>query len=1185
MAAQRSQSIGAFGPVRFPIFAPSGREWELTTANEPLETPLLAQVHGFHAAARPPVLFLEAYRCAVAAGKLVMLLDIDDGRQRFIQGHSDAVTCLAYSREQACGASGQVRRVGAKCAEVILWCPTTQKVLATYVYHQADVEVVGFAQRGEALITISADRDHTMALWPAAREGFFQHRRRETVPLVVSSAYKSGDVYGMLPAPEKPGAPPQFVTFGAVHVKFWHTDRLSPALSGRRGAFGTEGAPRAVVTAAWVGSCRLVAGGSDGEVFFFEGTRAIRCVKPHPHSVALLLPLTDSLLVVSSRGLCSLIHAEAPKSTMDLASLPGAPDPRMQSLIVGGAAWQQKAVLLASKSHLMYLDLGAGGPPNAPQPLQSCRVLLAQPSSAITALCPHPTEPVVITGSLDGGVRSYRSNPRGVLMPDRSFRAPAGVTCMAISGGARGASAWLALGCSDGTLVVLSEESHHYVCHRCLSPTKSELTCAAFSTSDLLHGTPLWLAVGSADGTIHTLRFKEPVYRSSTHTGAETVEKVATLRGHSASVFQVSFADTLPCAFLLSVDVSGQALVFDVAMARRLPSMALVRDVPFSPWTSPIGWQVAGCWKPQRASETARLPPRYFCEVASRSMIAASDAGEPAVELYPFPCPTQPHFKPARLEGLVEPVTALQHCPYGNWLAASSDTLLFVWAWAPRAGGAGVGGVASGGDQLPLPSTPPRRAASGLPGQGRPMATYESPDGRKHAMPSEYASLLTPQRRTPSRSRLGPPFVEKAAVAADKVRFDLGVPDFGDAKKSGAPAFRPPSRASAEEAFDERGSDRSGNRYAEHGDNYSEQLSDRHSDDQRAAHNDGRGAEGRGERHESSCFAGNQYGADRYGDRCGNGYEEPCGDRFRDQYEDVDAYRRMGDGEPDDRVVPPLLTFGREAQDANGRGELQDAPHACNGSAPRRNLVSPQRPPYHQQRQQAEDQELDIDARVAQARPWSHDLDALAGEPPPEDWGKHLPPAEPQRGGGFQDAGPFHLARVGEGISETQRIREDTALRARSIHERHRHDAVGALLHGGGGPGNVPTHVVEAQEGACRECRVGKFICRLRDTGAEYEVEVLLQNGQIAKVTRNPSRRTITFEGLAQRQAQRGRPNGDGDEMRLSVRMPSGFDLSDVPSRLDRDFTRGWCAVAWPRRRPSMDDGADRLARTWGGRM
>jgi len=732
------RSLGTFGPIRAPIYPPTGAG--VFAAAEAPEEPVLAHVHGFHAAARPPAVFLGERRAAFAAGRLVVVLEVDGGEQQFIYGHTDAITCLAYSADQALGASGQVRRAGSRFAEVLLWSPESLQPCATIAFHQADVEAVGFCQGGEVLVTIGADRDRTMALWASAsQEGRFHFRRNSKTPLAVCSAYKGGAVHGVLAAPGGPDLPRKFATFGAAHVKFWQCDRLAPMTpEGRRGAF-IDGAPREVVAVAWAARDRLVAGGSDGEVYFFVGTRAIRRFQLQRFSVAMLLPVRDALLVVYAHGVCSLLHGERALD-IDVASLEGAPDPKMQSQIVGGAAWRQNSILLASRTHLMFLDLVGGL-----QQVQSCTVLVQQPSKELTAVCAHPTEPRLFTGALDGGVRCYRSDVHRHLR-ERSFKASAAVTCLAVSGCAPGeTSAWLAVGCDDSTLSVLSEGSFHYVLRRCLSATRARLTCARFSPCDASGTHPLWLAVGTDDGCIHTFRFKDSSCTSGIHTGAETVTKAATLRGHAAPVFDLAFADALPCGFLLSVDTSGQVLAFDVPMARRLQSAALVRDVPFAPWTSPIGWQVQGCWAPQRAGaqgESATLPPRRFCEVAGRGVIAVSDASAPAVELFPFPCPSAPRFPPPRLEGPARPVAALLHSGRSDCLLAASDTVLFSWAWPTAPAGA---------TPLPLGASTPLRQVQGV-------VCFDTPEGRKRAVAvaDGEAQLLTPQRPSPAAARLAP---------------------------------------------------------------------------------------------------------------------------------------------------------------------------------------------------------------------------------------------------------------------------------------------------------------------------------------------------------------------------------------------------------------------------------------------
>lgn len=733
--AAAAQSIGAFGPVRFPVFPPS---WGFAPAASPASGltgsgPVLSHVHGFQAAAQPPAVFISDRRVAFAAGKLVVELSLDSRRQRFAHGHTAAVTCLAYCEQSGLGASGQVVGPGAKSAEALIWDSETMQVCASLSFHQAAVEAMAFVQEGEVLVTIGADRDRTMALWAAAREGWFRMGRKDKAPLAVISAYKGGAVLGILSSPGGSTLTPHFATYGVQHVKFWQSDRLAPAVEGRRGAFGAEGPPKAVVSAAWASKDRFVAGGSNGEVFFFEGTVAVRRIQLQSFAVALLLPLRDCLLVAYAHGVISLLH-NTNCVDVEVSSLPGSPDIKGQSAIVGGAAWRQQRLLLASKTSLLALDLQ--GPDHK---MQASALLATQPESLLTAVCCHPAEPRLYTGALDGLVRCYRSDTHRPI-PERSLRASAGVTCLAISGGEPGreASAWMAVGCEDSTITVMSETTFHYVLRRNLSARKARLVCARFSTVDQTGAQPLWLAVGAEDGCIHTFKFKEPFCTSSIHTGAEIVNKVATLRGHAAPIVDVAFASGLPCSHLMSVDVSGQALAFDVPMARRLASLGQVRDLTFSPWTSPIGWQVLGCWTPAKAVEGAALPSRRFQELPGRSLVAVSDAISPAVELFSFPCPkvTVPSV---RLEGPATAITALEVCGLEGSILAASDTVLFTWSW-PRP-------AIEASKPEPAVLASPLRPARG-------QVIFDTPTGSKRAMSVAGGGDLTPQQVSKPPSRL-----------------------------------------------------------------------------------------------------------------------------------------------------------------------------------------------------------------------------------------------------------------------------------------------------------------------------------------------------------------------------------------------------------------------------------------------
>ncbi|CAJ1378811.1 unnamed protein product [Effrenium voratum] len=724
-----------------------------------MSAPNLSRVNGFQPGCVVP---LSESRLAFAAGKLVVEMDLESKAQRFVQGHSALVTCMAHSEQQALGASGQVCRAGAKWAEVLLWDSDSLEVCACFSYHQADVEAIAFIQDGEVLVTVGSDRDKTMALWPAAREGVFRIGRKEGVPLAVSSAFKDAAVSGVVPAPGGSELPLLFASFGVKHIKFWHSARsarLSAAIEGRRGAFGCDGAPEVILCAAWVARDRLVAGGNAGEVFFFHGSRAVRKMQLQSSPVACLLPLKEALAVVHGSGMCHLLNFGKAQE-VDFSAVAGWPGARFRTQLVSGS-WKDRTLLLSSKTHLMSLDFS-----NGLHQTKNCQVLISQPSAALTSVAIHPVEPRLYVSALDGLVRCYDAAWKP--LESQSLKASAGVTCLALSGAAsEDSSAWLAVGCSDSTLSILSEKSHRYVLRRSLSGRKARLTCAKFSAVDVSGAHPLWLAVGTDDGCIHTFRFKEPTCRSSvytTHTGEEIVSKVATLRGHEAPIFDICFADTLPCTYLIGVDLSGKELAFDVPMARRLPTIAMVREVPFSPWTAPTGWQVQGCQGAQASAGALRR----FHEIPGRQAIAVADSEK--VEIFPFPCSTPPGIHPPRLEGPAAPISTLLFSNITDSLLATADTVLFEWSWTAQA------------PRMPLT---PLRSVQGM---------SETPESRKPQMPA-----FTPPPRARSSQASRAQAKEEASCRNCHTALTAGLfcPNCGQKRPDSAQAPRTPQRAAS----------------------------------------------------------------------------------------------------------------------------------------------------------------------------------------------------------------------------------------------------------------------------------------------------------------------------------------------------------------------------------------------------
>lgn len=85
----------------------------------------------------------------------------------------------------------------------------------------------------------------------------------------------------------------------------------------------------------WVARDRLVAGGINGEVFFFHGSRAVRRIEPQGSQVAALVPMKEALAVVNANGICSWLN-ENGKKERDFSSMAAWPSAKFRTPLLSG---------------------------------------------------------------------------------------------------------------------------------------------------------------------------------------------------------------------------------------------------------------------------------------------------------------------------------------------------------------------------------------------------------------------------------------------------------------------------------------------------------------------------------------------------------------------------------------------------------------------------------------------------------------------------------------------------------------------------------------------------------------------------------------------------------------------------------------------------------------------------------
>ena len=118
-----------------------------------------------------------------------------------------------------------------------------------------------------------------------------------------------------------------------------------------------------------------MAGGINGEVFFFHGSRAVRRIEPQGSQVAALVPMKEAWAVVNANGICSWLN-ENGKKERDFSSLAAWPSAKFRTPLLSGpdrepsvkkwrvkwrvelcaGASKEQHLLLSSRTHLLYLE-------------------------------------------------------------------------------------------------------------------------------------------------------------------------------------------------------------------------------------------------------------------------------------------------------------------------------------------------------------------------------------------------------------------------------------------------------------------------------------------------------------------------------------------------------------------------------------------------------------------------------------------------------------------------------------------------------------------------------------------------------------------------------------------------------------------------------------------------------------
>ncbi|KAJ8363474.1 hypothetical protein SKAU_G00123050 [Synaphobranchus kaupii] len=97
-------------------------------------------------------------------GCTVIMKSLKHGKQEFLQGHTNNVSCISVSKSGKYIASGQVTFMGFK-ADIIIWDYSKREIYARMQLHKAKVEALAFSPNDKYLVSLGGQDDGSIVVW------------------------------------------------------------------------------------------------------------------------------------------------------------------------------------------------------------------------------------------------------------------------------------------------------------------------------------------------------------------------------------------------------------------------------------------------------------------------------------------------------------------------------------------------------------------------------------------------------------------------------------------------------------------------------------------------------------------------------------------------------------------------------------------------------------------------------------------------------------------------------------------------------------------------------------------------------------------------------------------------------------------------------------------------------------
>ncbi|CAE7369690.1 EMAP [Symbiodinium sp. CCMP2592] len=561
-----------FGGQPSFVFQPSDWRQKKDAATEPAWSLNRDYVYGYNGSCRSSLHFISETEIAYPLANLVILLDVKSNEQRFFDGHTNDVLCLAWNENQRLCISGQMDVKGADGPKACIWSPDDVSSFCNLLHpgHSRSVSAVALSSDGQTAVTFTTDEASSYYIWRLDFSRAVKNGTSNVGTWLSSGSSGRQPVYAAYllepdPAPGKMA----FSTVGQNHFRSWTIEfpkktGASPVVKKNRGTYGKIVAARNPVDWAWRADGAAWMVGDNGHIYSVLGQS-----------------VTDSKLIASQHSGATLgCVAKLPDGRWIAGALDG-------TIFIGDGIRRE----VKAESRAVFTEahgrgsLAVFGTANHALVLvdytrrELVRVLQVSHATEAWAMDFHPELAILATGDTQGHVRFWNVAERKPAV-GKVLKMEWSVWSLAFL---PTDGSLMALGHDKGMVEVLRFPSLQPAFRERLSEPAERISALRFSDCGI------WLAAGCCDEKVYLLKLV------TSGDGHVEILLHRVLSGNSSNITAVMFsADS---QHVMSNSKDAQILYWNTKDGAPQRHTSMFRDTRWQkPWTAVLGWPVIGLW-------------------------------------------------------------------------------------------------------------------------------------------------------------------------------------------------------------------------------------------------------------------------------------------------------------------------------------------------------------------------------------------------------------------------------------------------------------------------------------------------------------------------------------------------------------------------------------------------------------